>query len=121
MAIGTLIILPGAAIPMLRQNYAALSPLDWAIWAYSIVFPIVLTFPIWSYGISRLGAGRTSLFQFAVPIITGLLSVPLLHNSFEAHQIIGAAVTIGGMAISQILGVYSLTQIWTERTLPLKR
>jgi len=121
MTIGTLIILPGAAVTMLRVNYGTLPPLDWAIWSYAVVFPIVLTYPIWSYAISRLGAGRTSLFQFAVPVITGFLSVPLLHNRFEPHQIIGAAVCIAGMAISQLLGVYSLAQIWTQRTLPLKR
>jgi len=120
MTIGTLIILPGALPRMLHQNYAALPAADWWVFAYSVIFPIVLTFPIWSWGISILGAGRASLFQFTVPVLAGLLSIAILHSRIELHQIIGTAVCIGGMAISQLLGKLSLTAIWAERTISLK-
>jgi len=120
MAIGTVILLPGAFPRMTHQNYGALPAADWGIFAFSVVFPIVLTFPVWSWGISVLGAGRASLFQFAVPVMAGLLSIAILHNRIELHQIVGTAVCIGGMAISQVMGKVSLTQIWTERTVPLK-
>lgn len=121
MSIGAAMILPGAIPRFVHQNWAAVTPLDWAILAYATVFPILLTYPVWSHGISQLGAGRTSLFQFAVPVIAGLLSVALLHNHIEPHQIVGAAVVIAGMAVSQLLGVFSLTELWTQRTLPMER
>lgn len=50
MAIGTLILLPGALPRMVHQNYAALPASDWWIFAYSVVFPIVLTFPVCELG-----------------------------------------------------------------------
>jgi len=121
MTIGTLIILPGAIPRMIAQNWSAVTLADWGVLAYAVVFPIVLTFPVWSYGISQLGAGRTSLFQFVVPVLTGLLSVALLRSRIEPHQIIGAAVCIGGMAISQLLGTYSLTALWAQRTQGVER
>lgn len=121
MTVGTIMILPGAIPRLLAQNWSAVTPLDWGVLAYSVVFPIVLTFPVWSYGISQLGAGRTSLFQFAVPVLAGLLSVAMLHNTIEPHQILGAAVCITGMAISQMLGKHSLTKIWAERTQGVER
>ena len=121
MAIGTVMILPGAIPRMLQQNWAAVSPVDWLILAYSVVFPILLTFPVWSYGISMLGAGRTSIFQFGVPVIAGILSVVILHNHIDPHQIAGAAVVIIGMAISQLLGKVSLIDLWSQRTFPLER
>jgi drug/metabolite transporter (DMT)-like permease len=121
MTVGTIVILPGAIPRILAQNWAMVTPLDWLVLAYSVTFPIVLTFPVWSYGISQLGAGRTSLFQFGIPISTGLLSVTLLHNHIQPHQIAGAAVCIGGMAISQMLGTYSLTALWAERTQGVQR
>lgn len=121
MTIGTLMILPGAIPRMLVQNWLAVPPMDWAVFGYAVIFPIVLTYPVWSYGISRLGAGRTSLFQFGVPVIAGFLSVALLHNRIDPHQILGAGVCIAGMAISQTLGTYSLSELWSQRTLPLKR
>lgn len=121
MSMGTVMILPGAIPQMLRQDWSAVTPADWGVLLYSIIFPILLTFPVWSYGISQLGAGRTSLFQFGVPVAAGLLSVLILHNSIELHQIIGAAVVIAGMAVAQLLGKVSLTALWTQRTLPMER
>lgn len=121
MAVGTVIILPGAVPALVHQNWAQVSLSDWGVLAYSIVFPILLTFPVWSYGISQLGAGRTSLFQFGVPVIAGLLSVAILHTAILPHEIVGAAVVIAGMALSQLLGAFSLTALWAQRTLPFER
>ena len=120
MTIGTLIILPGAIPHILHQNFAGILAADFAVFAYSIVFPIVLTFPVWSWGISILGAGRASLFQFAAPVLAGLLSVAILRSHIEIHQIVGTLVCIGGMAFSQLLGKFSITGIWAERTVSLK-
>lgn len=121
MTVGTILILPGAVPRMLAQNWSAVTLLDWGVLAYAVVFPIVLTFPVWSYGISQLGAGRASLFQFATPVAAGLLSVALLRSRIEPHQIAGAAVCIAGMAISQLLGAYSLTALWAQRTQGVER
>jgi drug/metabolite transporter (DMT)-like permease len=121
LALGTLMILPGAIPQMLRQDWSKVTPLDWSIFAYAVVFPIVLTYPVWSYGISRIGAGQTSLFQFGVPVVAGLLSVAMLHAAIEPHEIYGAAICIGGMALSQALGRVSLTTIWSQRMQGMRR
>ena len=121
MLIGTLMLMPGAIPAMLHQNWSRVSALDWGIFAYAVTFPVVLTYPIWSYAISEIGAGRVSMFQFGVPVLTGLLSIPLLHAQIEAHQIVGAAICIGVMAISQMLGKYSLGALWAKRTVPWGR
>jgi drug/metabolite transporter (DMT)-like permease len=121
MTAGTLIILPGAIPQMFAQDWHAVTALDWGVLAYAVVFPVLLTYPVWSYGISQLGAGRASLFQFGVPILAGILSVPILRDRFEPHQLLGAAVCIGGMVVSQLLGTYSLTALWAQRMQGLRR
>ncbi len=121
LTLGTVMILPGAIPEMLHQDWARVTPLDWGIFAYAVVFPIVLTYPVWSYGISQLGAGRTSLFQFGVPVLAGLLSVALLHTRIEPHQIAGAAICILGMTIAQTLGKVSLASMWAQRVQGLER
>lgn len=121
MTIGTIMILPGAIPRMLHQNFTHIPLVDWAIYAYAVLFPILLTYPVWSYGISLLGAARTSLFQFATPVIAGLLSVAILRSQIEPHQIVGAAICIGGMMLSQLLGRQSLFALWAERTQGVKR
>ncbi|HEV3153616.1 MAG TPA: DMT family transporter [Candidatus Baltobacteraceae bacterium] len=121
MAIGTLMILPGAIPRMIAQDWRHVGALDWAILGYATIFPIVLTYPVWSYAISQIGAGRVSMFQFGVPVLTGFLSIPLLHARIDPHEILGAAICIAGMAISQLLGKYSLRALWAKRTVPWGR
>jgi drug/metabolite transporter (DMT)-like permease len=121
MTIGTIMILPGALPRMVHQNFSHIPAVDWAIYAYAVLFPILLTYPVWSYGISLIGAARTSLFQFATPVIAGLLSVAILRSHIEAHQILGAAICIGGMALSQLIGKQSLFVLWAQRTQGVER
>ncbi|MBV8285252.1 MAG: DMT family transporter, partial [Candidatus Eremiobacteraeota bacterium] len=98
--------------------------LGWGVWGpflFAVVFPIVLTWPVWNYGISKIGAARAGLFGFLVPIVAGVASTFVLRASFEPHQLVGAAVCLAGMALATILGRVSLSQIWAERSLPLER
>lgn len=121
MAIGTVMIAPGGIPALLHTNLAAVT---WDVWwrlIYATLFPILLTYPVWSYGISALGAGRASIFSFLVPVLTGILSVPIVHASFTRYELTGAAICLTGMIVSYTLGRISLTAIWAQRTLPFER
>lgn len=121
MTMGMLMILP-AGIP--RLIHAPLAHLGWAVWGpflFAVVFPIVLTWPVWNYGISQIGAARAALFGFLVPLVSGFASIAILGARFESHQLVGAVICIGGMALASLFGRFSLTAIWAERSLPLER
>jgi len=121
MTIGGLMIYP-AGIP--RLLHADLHALGWNVWGpflFAVIFPIVLTWPVWNYGIAKIGAARAGLFGFLVPIVAGVASTLILHAEFEPHQLVGAAVCLVGMAFATIFGRFSLSAIWAERTLPLER
>ena len=121
MTMGMLMILP-AGIP--RLAHADLAHLGWAVWGpflFAVFFPIVLTWPVWNYGISVIGAARAGLFGFLVPIVAGFASVWVLGARLEAHQIAGAVVCIAGMFLASLFGRYSVSAIWAERSLPLER
>jgi drug/metabolite transporter (DMT)-like permease len=121
MTLGMLMILP-AGIP--RLLHADLAHLGWRVWGpflFAVIFPIVLTWPVWNYGISQIGAARAGLFGFLVPLVAGVASVFVLGARFEVHQIAGAAVCIGGMVAASLLGRFSIAEIWTERTMPLEK
>jgi drug/metabolite transporter (DMT)-like permease len=121
MTIGMLMILP-VGIP--RLLHSDITHFGWEVWgpfAFAVVFPIVLTWPVWNYGIGQIGAARAGLFGFLVPIVAGFASIPILGTSFQPHQLVGAAVCIAGMMIASALGKFSVTAIWAERSLPLER
>lgn len=121
MTMGMLMILP-AGLP--RLAHADLAHAGWHVWgpfAFAVIFPIVLTWPVWNWGISQLGAARAGLFGFLVPIVAGFGSVFILGSRFAIHQVIGAGICIGGMALASLFGRYSVAAIWSERSLPLER
>jgi drug/metabolite transporter (DMT)-like permease len=121
MTMGMLMILP-AGLP--RLVHADLGHLGWAVWGpflFAVLFPIVLTWPVWNYGISQIGAARAGLFGFLVPIVAGFASIFIFGARFELHQIVGAAVCIGGMVLASLFGRFSVAAIWAERSMPLER
>ena len=121
LAIGMLMILP-AGIP--RLAHADLAHLGWAVWGpflFAVLFPIVLTWPVWNYGIAVIGPARAGLFGFLVPIVAGIAGTLILGTRLEAHQIVGAAICIAGMILASLFGRYSVRAIWAERSLPLER
>lgn len=121
MAIGTLMIAPGGIPALMHTNVAHLSAGVWWRLLFAIAFPVLLTYPVWSYGITRLGAGRASIFSFLVPVLAGVMSVPLLHSRFTAYELIGAGICLCGMLLANVLGKVSLVSVWSQRTLPLER
>jgi drug/metabolite transporter (DMT)-like permease len=121
MTIGMLMILP-AGIP--RLLHADLRALGWNVWGpflFAVIFPIVLTWPVWNFGIAKIGAARAGLFGFLVPIVAGIASTLILHAQFETHQLAGAGICLTGMALATFFGRFSLGAIWAERSLPLER
>jgi drug/metabolite transporter (DMT)-like permease len=121
LTIGMLMILP-AGLP--RLLHADLAHLGWVVWGpflFAVLFPIVLTWPVWNYGISQIGAARAGLFGFLVPIVAGFGSVLVLRSRFEVHQIVGALICIAGMVLASLFGRFSIAAIWAERTQPLER
>lgn len=115
LLIGTAMILP-AGIPALIADPPSLwPPVVWYVFAFAVIFPIVLTYPVWSTGIARIGAARVALFGFLVPIVSGALSIPMLHAQFEMHQLLGGAVCLLGLAIATLLGHISVSEVWAAR------
>lgn len=121
MAIGTAMIAPGGIPALLHTDVAHLSAGVWWRLIFAIAFPVLLTYPVWSYGITRIGAGRVSIFGFLVPVLAGVISVPMLHSKFTAYELTGAGICLAGMLLANLLGRVSLVSIWTQRTLPFDR
>lgn len=114
VTIGAIMLLPGGVPALLHTNLATLG---WAVWwriIYATLFPILLTYPAWIWGINKLGAGKGSIIQFLMPVLTGILSVPILHAAFLPYELIGAIVCLGGMLFAFALGRSSRSETLLE-------
>ncbi|MGH7736263.1 MAG: DMT family transporter [Candidatus Tyrphobacter sp.] len=121
MWVGAMMIVPGGAWAIAHTNFAALSWQTRAIFAYAVLFPILLTYPVWTWGIREAGAARVSIFSYLVPILAGLLSIPLLHTPIKGYEIAGSLISLAGMALATALARLSFIQAWTSRTLGIER
>jgi drug/metabolite transporter (DMT)-like permease len=65
------------------------------------VFPSVLSFAFYNYAIREIGITRANVFTNFIPILTAILSFFILSEEMPAGKIIGIALVIAGLLVSQ--------------------
>lgn len=60
-----------------------------------------LCFVTWNYAVKTLGALKTSIYIYLVPVITVLFSVLILHEKITVLSAVGILLTIVGSVVSQ--------------------
>jgi len=104
MGIGTVVLAAVGTHATLHQNYAALDRTDWLLFAYVVIFPILIGYALLNWGIARIGAGPATMYAFGVPIVGGFAGAAVFRTPIPAYEIVGAAVCIGGLVIAQTAG-----------------
>jgi drug/metabolite transporter, DME family len=104
MAIGAAMVVPAGIPGLLHANLALLGWHFWLCFGYAVLFPVLLTYPVWTWGLNKVGAGKGSIMAFLAPVIAGIASVPMIHATFTAYELAGAAVCLGGMLFAFALG-----------------
>ena len=82
-----------------KQEWGAVSPLDWASLVFSALFAIGLAYLIWYRGVERIGNTRTAIFSNLSPVVALIASAVLLHEQPSQWSLLGAALTLGGVMI----------------------
>jgi drug/metabolite transporter (DMT)-like permease len=98
-AVGLLLGVPGLwpfAVPDLL-SLRALSLSLWGSILYAGGISIALAYIIWSYGVQKLGAARTAIFNNLVPVVTFALAFLVLHEPVTSLQLVGGAVVLAGV------------------------
>ncbi len=99
--IGAAGFLPFALPAVLRQDWAGVGWAGWAAVGYSVVFPIVVAVSLWNWAIRQRGVARTVIYQYLVPVASGVLSWVLLGEAFGPWKLAGAALVLVGVALSR--------------------
>lgn len=106
--VGTIMFLPLVLVydvkswtPAMFKIKAAVPLLELAVFASSVAFLL------YTNGVRKIGAVRANIFTNLIPVMTAFLSFLLLNEKLFFHNIIGIAVVIGGLILSQLDSISS--------------
>lgn len=81
-----------------------LSPLGWAGLTWSIVVSAFIGWMLWAWVNAVRGVGRTAPLQYLMPPVAGVIAWMFTDERFGAVKILGAAITLAGVAVAQFAG-----------------
>ena len=95
------VLLVLAAIPTL----GTLSGLSTGSYGLLLMLSVVHTtgaFALYTFGLGRLGAGRSAIVATVEPVVAGVLGAVLLGEDITVVKVVGAALVVGGAVLAQI-------------------
>jgi drug/metabolite transporter (DMT)-like permease len=102
MASGTVVYLVFAVVPMLSTDWAAISFTSWALMASSSLLALAFAYMVWYTAVQRIGSSRTAIYSNLTPIIAMIVAAVWLGEPITRPQILGAALILGGIAITRL-------------------
>lgn len=82
----------GARFELSLENLAAI--------AYTALFASVLAYHLWNIGLRELGAARTAMSNYLMPIFTALLAWLLLGEGLQSFHWVGGAMIFAGLLLA---------------------
>lgn len=68
------------------------------------VFASAICFLTWSFSVKTIGVVKSSIYIYGVPIITMVISMIVLHERLTFMSLLGTALTLGGLLLSDKKG-----------------
>ena len=71
-----------------------------AVLAYTGIFPSILAFVFWNYGVKQIGPNRASLFLHLVPVFGSIVSIVFLGERLFLFHLFGMLLIFAGIYLS---------------------
>lgn len=102
-AYGLIFMLP--SLFFLDFNIKCLKEFTNPVYLFNIIFLGILAsalcFVTWNFSVDIIGAIKTSIYIYLVPVITTVASVIVLHEKVTMIEIFGIIFTLAGLAVSE--------------------
>jgi len=99
---GSMVLGVGLMLPFLALTWPSVhvdpAPATLFALGYIVVFPSVLAFQLWGYGVAVLGPERAGQFVNLMPVFGPVLAVAILGETIVAAQVVGALIVFAGIA-----------------------
>jgi drug/metabolite transporter (DMT)-like permease len=102
IAFGLVFSLPFYLREFMVQGGFSLTPATMASLVYVAVFPSVLSFIFWNYGVDRVGANRAGIFFHLMPVFSILLAIIFLGESLKIFHLVGMLLIFTGIVMTTL-------------------
>ena len=82
-------------------RWADVSPVIWAGTFYAVIVSAFLGWIVWGWVNAVRGVGPTAPLMYLMPPIAGLVAWAATGERYTAIKLVGAAITLGGVALAQ--------------------
>jgi drug/metabolite transporter (DMT)-like permease len=83
------------------EGVGRITPLGWAIAAYTVLFPSLISQMLYVRGVEQIGPNRASLFINLIPLFGALGSVLVLGESLEGFHIVATVLIVAGIVLAE--------------------
>ena len=100
---GLLFMIPASFLLDFQLNVAPLlNPVNLLNILYLGAGASALCFVTWNFSVKKLGAVKTSIYIYLVPVITVVTSALILHEQMGLMSALGVLLTLAGLGLSEI-------------------
>ena len=82
----------GARFELSSANLAAIG--------YTALFASVVAYQLWNIGLRELGASRTAMSNYLMPVFTAILAWALLDERLQDYHWVGGALIVSGLLLA---------------------
>jgi len=108
MILGTFVLFLFGWRALLTYPWAKVSFEGWLGLGYAILFASVIAYVLWFHAIGKLGATRTVVYGYLIPIVAVLVAVLTLGEEFTALHALGALIVFVGIALARLAPPYRI-------------
>jgi drug/metabolite transporter (DMT)-like permease len=99
--LGTPVLLAAGIPDLLTMDWGATSMGGWGGVLYSSLLSLILAYVLWNRSIRVVGSNRTAIFACVTPLVATGAAVLILGERPAPAQLMGGALVLGGVLLSQ--------------------
>ncbi|MCP4021251.1 MAG: DMT family transporter [Desulfobacteraceae bacterium] len=100
IAIGIVLIFPFYLWEFFRFKGFALTMTNLGVFIYLGLFPSILSYICWNFGVKIAGSSQASVFMYLTPVFTSILACVFLNESLFSYHIVGGILIFAGLVMS---------------------
>lgn len=100
---GTSLLLPLSARSLRTTDWHAIDTSAWLAIVYSAVLSTAVGYVLWYYGIGKIGATRTMIYYYFVPLLAIVFAVLVLDEEVAPLHLVGGVAIMTGVVLARSL------------------